>query len=313
MNKRSFLGLRLDSRLASYARSMRRVAIGSAIAWTIGVGTPLRAAESTPPTIRRLADLEERRIKESSGLAASRNTPGAFWTHNDSGGDPLLFCFDQLGKNLGSSRVQDAECRDWEDMGSFSIGGQNYLFIADTGDNGLKRESYLIYWGLEPKLPGQPMRVESLKFRYEDGPHDCEAVALDPVRREFLLVEKRIALNSRVYSLPWNPVQDKERPVLAKRIGDLPVVMATGADITSDGLRLVVTSYTSSLEVARPPDQDWKQGLTSTSTPIASPPRKQGEAICYGLDDRTLYLTSEKRPCPLFSITRSMQDNPPNE
>ena len=35
---------------------------------------------------------------------------------------------------------------------------------------------------------------------------------------------------------------------------------------------------------------------------IVLPVRVQGEAICYGQDGKTLYLTSEKRPTPLWEV-----------
>src|SRR3954470_10281646 len=41
----------------------------------------------------RLADLEDRAIKESSGIVASRRDPDIFWTHNDSGNSPTIYAF----------------------------------------------------------------------------------------------------------------------------------------------------------------------------------------------------------------------------
>lgn len=268
----------------------------------------LETAASTP-TIRKLADLEERKIKESSGLAISGRNPDVFWTHNDSGGDPELFAFNIQGKSVGKSKVKDAECRDWEDMGAFTLEQQHYLFIADTGDNIKNQARYSIYWGVEPELPGKPFKPRQILFRYEDGSHDCEAVAYDSSRREFLLVEKRLGLNSRVYSLSWDPRHDNRNELIANRIGALPVMMVTGGDISTDGLHLVVSTYANSYEITRNPGEDWAQALAKPGRSIATPSLRQGEAICYGRDNVTLYLTSEKHPCPLFSITRPISEN----
>jgi hypothetical protein len=35
---------------------------------------------------------------------------------------------------------------------------------------------------------------------------------------------------------------------------------------------------------------------------IAAPARRQGEAVCFGHDGKTIYLTSEGSPCPLLAI-----------
>lgn len=268
---------------------------------------PTRAQDASK--LKPLAEIQSTDITESSGLAVSGVNPEIFWTHNDSGGDLTLYAFDRTGKIVGRSPVRNAECRDWEDMGSFTIQGQHYLFIADTGDNSLKHHTYTIYWGVEPQQPGQPITMQLLRFRYEDEPHDCEAVAFDPVHRQFLLIEKRIHFNSRVYQVAWKPLAEARVVEVAKRIGTVPVTMATGADITSDGRRLVVGTYGNGYEAARAEDQEWQQALRKPGQSVTLPLRRQGEAICYGSDDQTLFLTSEKRPCPLFSITRSMPDN----
>ena len=63
-----------------------------------------------------IATLKDRSVSESSGLAASRLTRGAYWTHNDSGDGPFLYAFDTRGDSLGVFRVAGAQARDWEDM-----------------------------------------------------------------------------------------------------------------------------------------------------------------------------------------------------
>src|SRR3954454_20418778 len=88
----------------------------------------------SPVTITTVKD---KSISESSGLAASRLTPGAYWTHNDSGDGPFIYAFDTRGDSLGIFRVVGAQARDWEDMasGPGSERGKSYLYIGDIGDN----------------------------------------------------------------------------------------------------------------------------------------------------------------------------------
>ena len=51
-----------------------------------------------------IAQLEERSVKEGSGLASGRRQAGVYWTLNDSGNTPDLFAFDQQGRRLGTFR-----------------------------------------------------------------------------------------------------------------------------------------------------------------------------------------------------------------
>jgi hypothetical protein len=52
------------------------------------------------------AQLAEPQNEETSGLAVSHRTPGLFWTHNDSGGEPVLFALNADGSRRGQIRVE---------------------------------------------------------------------------------------------------------------------------------------------------------------------------------------------------------------
>ena len=149
-------------------------------------------------------------------MAASQCQPGLFWTHNDSGDEPRIFAFDEQGRHRGTCRLDGAEAIDWEDMGSFKLRGSSYLFLADVGDNGRKREHYTIYLVAEPGMGQSNVAARPLHFQYEDGSHDCEAVALDTTRQVFILVEKVLNLTARVVSTSWagkrSPAADAGSP-----------------------------------------------------------------------------------------------------
>src|SRR5688500_5814903 len=70
----------------SEATRLREVAAETRKADAAALGTPLPLAADKPV---QLAALEDRRVRESSGLAASRRSPGLIWTHNDSGDGPV--------------------------------------------------------------------------------------------------------------------------------------------------------------------------------------------------------------------------------
>jgi len=55
-------------------------------------------------------------ITESSGIVASRRFPGVFWTHNDDGGQPVLYAIGKRGQALGRVAVDGVTVKDWEDI-----------------------------------------------------------------------------------------------------------------------------------------------------------------------------------------------------
>src|SRR5829696_1264836 len=125
-----------------------------------------------------IATLKDKSVSESSGLAASRLTPGAYWTHNDSGDGPFLYAFDTRGDSRGVFRVAGAQARDWEDMatgpGPEGGKGKSYLYIGDIGDNNEARAEIVVYRVPEPALttrkltkthPGTTEPAEAIRLR----------------------------------------------------------------------------------------------------------------------------------------------------
>ena len=59
--------------------------------------------KSVAPGVFQIGRIENPHITESSGVAASRQYPGVFWTHVDGGGPKkqVLYAIDREGKSLG--------------------------------------------------------------------------------------------------------------------------------------------------------------------------------------------------------------------
>lgn len=264
---------------------------------------PLRYAPA-----RRLSYLADQRITESSGLACSRRTSGIFWTHNDSGDDACLYAFDTHGRNLGACILRGVVAFDWEDIASLSFQGRPYLLIGDIGNNARAAAVHMIYLieepPLDPRKPGAltPVRVlQLIHFTYEDDHRNCEALAIDPTSRTILLATKELLFGCRVYSLEW-PKNDPNKVSVARHIATLRIPPATAMDISPDGQRAVVLTYGNAYQFTRAPGEPWAKAFARPGEEIALPHRAQGEAICYGPDGKTLYLTSEKRPTPLWEV-----------
>ena len=271
--------------------------------------TPCHAQGGYGPAEHR-GNLENQNIIESSGLARSLNQPGLLWTHNDSGAVAELFAFDLSGRHRGVCRLKGVQPLDWEDMGSFRLAGRHFLFVADVGDNLRKRDTCTLLIVAEPTRLDSEIASRSIIFRYEGGPRDCEAVAYDAARREFLLVEKQLGLTAGVYSFSW-PAPVDEPVKIARPIGRIPVPLATGMDITDEGTRLVIVTYGPGVIYERGAQEDWAQAFRRTPQALNLPARRQGESVCFAADQATLLLTSEKKPCPLFSVPPRKLSPPP--
>ena len=132
-------------------------------------------------------------------------------------------------------------------------------------------------------------------------PHNCEAAAVDPTTATVLLVTKTLARPCRVFALPL--AADQTSGVLeARPIASIHIPLATAMDVSPDGRRAIVLTYLDAFQYTRDPAEGWEAAFSRPPQLVRTPPRSQGESICYGADGETLYLTSEKRPTPLWRI-----------
>ena len=281
---------------------------------------PPRPAGYGPPIT--IATIKDRAISESSGLVASRQTPGAYWTHNDSGGGPFIYSFDTRGDSLGVFQVTGAQIRDWEDI---SIGpgpqsGKSYLYIGDIGDNNDARADVVVYRVEEPslnaatpkftkKLPGTTASAEAIRLRYPDGPHDAEALMVHPVSGHIYIVIKVVITDPAVYEAapPFTP----GKTITMTRIGTVHVPslfggVVTGGSVSPDGRRVALCDYFQGYELVLPTGSNdfndiWKQRMVGFDLGK----RKQGESIAYRNDGKALLATSEGKRTPLIQVVRN--------
>jgi hypothetical protein len=277
-----------------------------------------RAPYGPPATI---ATIKDKAVSESSGLAASRLTPGAYWTNNDSGDGPFVYAFDTRGDSLGVFRVTGAQARDWEDMAA-GPGPQRdkaYLYIGDIGDNNEARAEIVVYRVPEPALtdtrkltktrPGTTEPAEAIRLRYPDGAHDAEALLVHPVSGHIYIVTKVVIANPAVYEAA--PPFTANKPITMTRLGVVNVPslfggVITGGSISPDGRRVALCDYFQGYELALPTGSTnfndiWKQRMVS----FDFGKRKQGEAITYRLDGKALLATSEGKQSPLIQVVRN--------
>lgn len=265
--------------------------------------------------------IKDKSITESSGLVASRSTPGVYWTHNDSGDGPFIYAFDTNGDTRGVFRVNGAQARDWEDM---SIGpgpqrNRSYLYIGDIGDNNKARAEIIVYRVAEPALttadrnstrsrPQTTEPAEAFRLRYPDGKFDSETLLVHPVSGNIYIITKVSFANAVVYEAPAPHTSGKL--ITMRRIGEIRVPslfggVLTGGSVSPDGRRVALCDYFQGYETVLPAKSKnfndiWKQPITGFNLGK----REQGEAIAYRLDGNALLATSEGQNPPLIQVER---------
>lgn len=306
-------GLSGDSPLKTMAKSALAGALLLALAGCASPGPRLEPAGYRGPFDAGL--MAEPANRESSGLAASFRAPALLWTHSDSGGEPVIYALDHSGQARGAVRLTGVTNRDWEDLASFVQDGRAWLCVGDVGDNAGARPHIRLHFLLEPDPaalnPAGELAVApdySLEVIYEDGPRDCEALAVDGREGAIYLLSKREAV-PRLYRVPLAPA---DGPVVARFVGEVPHLpqpnaaqrtlkiptglyrgSPCGMDFAPDGSAAVIVTYGDVLLFPRAADETWAQALARP--PRRLPPHRflQAEAVCFAADGRTVFVSSE--------------------
>ncbi len=286
------------------------------------------ATPKIDPSSYRVGFLESKTIDEASGLAASRRHPEILWTINDSGDRPVLYALSTKGAYAGKIHIDDAQNRDWEDLAAFRYGKKPYLVVGDVGDNAARRDYCTLYVIEEPDIIGlevlKKARVKPawrIDFRYEDGPCDCESIAVDVAARRILLLSKRTE-PPVLYALPLF-APNKRSVVVARKLATTPHLkkagrsspspsglhhlhpyryQPTGMDISPDNRQAAVLTYQFIYLYQRPKERNWEVVLSGLPKILELPELEQAESICFSVDGRYLFVTSEKCPAPLLKI-----------
>ena len=261
-----------------------------------------------------LARFADARIAESSGVSASARSNDVLFTHNDSGDSARFFAVDRRGATLGVFDVEGARAEDWEDMarGRADDGGPA-LFLADIGDNFRRRSSVVVYEVREPVVHGDAVVpvLRRHRLRYEDGPHDAEALLVHPRDNALFVVTKERDGTGGVYRAvdgTLHRVGEVRLGPLVRRPGAYAKAVTSG-EIAPDGQRVVLRTPFEAFEWDLDDGEDSGDDGDEVAAALAGPPRrialpetKQGEAIAYTRDGRSLVTTSEGVEAPLHLI-----------
>ena len=184
-------------------------------------------------------------INETSGLEFYNNN---FITHNDSGGEPSLYVFNEMGEvieTIGLNKNPDFEIEnnDWEDI----TNDNEYLFVADTGNNFGNRDNLNII----RVSKGTDFMVDGIiKISYSDQEsffprpkHKYDAEAIIVIEDKIALFSKdRENLNTDLYLVDKN---QNGSQILTSEVSYDVDTLITGGDFDEDRNLLALVSYNS--------------------------------------------------------------------
>jgi hypothetical protein len=258
------------------------------------------------------AKLTSPAVTEASGLAASPSAEGFLWMVNDSGGSPEIHLAATDGTPRGAMTVADAVNKDWEDLAAFTVSGNHCLLIADTGDNASTRENCTLYIVREPTLPavgealsGKVPILWQITFSYEDGPRDCESVAVDAENAKVILVCKRTEPPG-VYELPLLPAKN----AIARKIGTTatkaPGIVSipfanqpTGLDISACNRMAAIVTYYGVFLFRRGEKETWTDAFGKNPEHLGGHRLQQAESVAFSRDGASIFAVSEKVSSPI--------------
>jgi hypothetical protein len=258
-------------------------------------------------------------IDEASGIAASRRVDGVWWVHNDSGDTARVFAIGSTGTTLGEYALSGATAVDWEDIaaGPGPSAGVSYLYVGDIGDNAKSRASVQVYRVPEPLVnPTAPVTtpqtltgVATLTFLYPDGPHDAEALLVDPVTGQLFIITKDLNGGvAQVFGAPADLAAGSTTTltqVATFTLGALQGV--TAADVTPAGDVVALRTYFGVRLYPRPAGTSLGDAFSQTPCTGAAAPfgsassasEPQGEALGFTRDGRGYLTLSEGVHVPL--------------
>lgn len=184
-------------------------------------------------------------VHETSGLFFYN---GRLWTHNDSGGAPVLYGLDTTTFEVVQRiTLVNAKNKDWEDVCTDGVN----VYVGDFGNNKGKRKNLRIYLFPLNAIPAQgdaSLTVDSIRFNFADQTkfdhkkyeHDFDCESMFVTDDYLFLFSKNWASGTtRLYRLPKTPGKYAAEVVNGFDSHGL----ITGADYDRENKILVLVGY----------------------------------------------------------------------
>lgn len=283
-----------------------------------------------------LARVEAEPISEMSGIVKSRGRDNLYWVHNDSGDTARIFAINAQGENVmptyskfsyyGEEAVEGkelwqgfvvlfAENVDWEDMTS----DENYIYIADMGNNGNARQDLGIYLisEIDPTASTQSASIKHMPVSYPEqqafppGVWNFDSESLFSADGSLYVITKHKVPGSifdwvsgaNLYRLDTS-FSDQDNILTLVDSND-DITAATSAEVSPDGQTLAVLTYTALWLFDKPDSGDaW---LSSSFSKIDLDPDnvRQTEAVTWE-NNEVVLITNEQRDMFRINLAESL-------
>ena len=239
-------------------------------------------------------------VKETSGLFFHN---GHLWTHNDSGGKPILYALDTMTFEVVQKvTLSNVKNNDWEDVCTDG----KIVYVGDFGNNKGNRKNLRIYCFPLSAIPDEGnanIKADSICFSFGDQTdftkrkvHDFDCEAFFATEECLYLLSKGWETGTtRLYRLP----KTTGKQVAEVVNGFDSQGLITGADYDSENHVLVIIGYVKSI---------WKPfmyiifgfdeaGVKLSNRRFEMPQwaGMQTEGICF-FDEGRCYVTTETSP-----------------
>ncbi|PLX10897.1 MAG: hypothetical protein C0598_09455 [Marinilabiliales bacterium] len=246
-------------------------------------------------------------VEETSGLIL---WDGGYWTHNDSGGDNVIYKLDTLsGEVVQRVRIVNSTNVDWEDIAQ----DEDFIYVGDFGNNYGNRDDLSVYIIDKSDINTEEYTEVSatrISFTYEDyagnqlkkkdNNFDCEAMIASE-NYIYLFSKNRGDDQSKLYKLP-----KVEGNYVAELVNTFNTAgLITGADLNKKTNELILVGYTNNSWIPFIwlmfdfEDEDFYSG-NKRRIDMINIPATQTEGICYTANGKGV-ISSESNP--LFNTT----------
>ena len=275
--------------------------------------------------IKKQLDITFAPINEMSGLVKSRRFDDVYWTHNDSGDTARLFAVNGQGKVIfprflagdyhaevvekgkqewPGLRVLNASNIDWEDIAI----DEDFIYIADLGNNGNARRDLGVYVLYEPTPFGveQSRTLKYLPVRYpaqtnfpaEKWHYDSEAMFTFGGKLYFLSKNRKpgkiaeFEPGTTLFRLDTE--KTNEANILKEVDQHDDIFIVTAAEVSPDGNHLAILCYTQIWVFDKPSRGDKWLSTDSKMVKTTLKFTGQAEAVTW-MDNQTILIGNEGR------------------
>ncbi len=280
---------------------------------TSGLNTKAKPASSCPTYRATKRGSIPSSLRELSGWALSKRHPNVLWGHNDSGDGARLIAVSTTDASaVADVDVDGTAATDWEDVATYrDRQGRHWIVVADTGDNVEQRDSVRLVFVPEPKLSARRAPAAwDVTVTWANGPHDVEALIMDPRSGDAILIGKRFAGAAEVSVdvVPASAMVPGGR-VTSTKVGVLSIPGGqpygpTGASISPDGTAIALVFYANLTLV-------WKRvsGASVADTILSAVACRIGTGFgqyeAVAIDDRgTVFVATEGSSVPMRAYQR---------